>query len=46
MVLYFIKIENEIVEVVEPMDSPTEQDVTEDYSDIDCHHILSIAGKL
>ena len=32
----------------DPLHSSTEQDMgdCEDYADIDCHHILSIAGKI
>ena len=41
-----LEIEKEMVEAVEPLNSPTtEQEMTEDYSDIDSHRIISIGGK-
>lgn len=48
--LFFNFLELEIVEAMaEPIEAlrpPTPMDVVEDYSDIDCHRILSVAGKV
>ena len=42
-----LEIENEMDEPAEPLHSPKmPAEMIEDYSDIDCHRILSIGGKL
>ena len=41
-----LEIENEMDEPAEPLHSPIPPEMSEDFSDIDCHRILSIGGKL
>lgn len=41
-----LETESEIEVPLEPLHSPTERNMGEDFSDIDCHRIVSIGGNL
>ena len=41
-----LEVEKEMEECTEPLPVPISQTMAEDYSDIDCHKIISIAGMI